>query len=160
MTEVSLLTEPDQARALCAALREAGAACLPLFLAAAEGRIDLLLLADRTKPWPGSQAKRLTRPTIVLVGDDPRVGTGVAYGPRDWLLARRLQLWARCALIHGAAGLPDHYRLAVEMAEGCGRLAMVETSSGMAASWAQFLGYPGMLILTPLGGERHPVAVH
>ncbi len=137
-------------------LARVGAPQVPLLRAAAAGEVDLLSLSDPTNPWPGGIARRLTRPVVALVGDDPVVG-GLPLGPDAWLCTRRLALWRTGAVIHASGGKPEHYAAAVLLAKACGRLALIETGSERAEAWGERLACPGMVTLVPHAGV-HPVA--
>jgi hypothetical protein len=143
--------------AVCDRLTAMRAPHVPLFAAAAAGRIAVVQFLDPAAEWQTAEMKRLRRPVAVLVGDDPDIGQGAALGPKGWAMARRLRYWARAVIVHGSGGEPDHYRAAVESAERYGRIALIETSSAKAPGWGAFLCCPRTLFIVPRDGV-HPVA--
>ena len=150
------LGRSDDIRALAASFANEpiGAA----YRAAADGRIALANVIDPGAPFPGRLVKateRRSKPVLVVVGDDPIVGTSL--GPEGWLCARRLSTWAACAVLHAAAGEREHYLAAVEAAERHGRAALIECSSATLPLWAGFLRARHRLTIEPRGG-LHPVA--
>jgi hypothetical protein len=142
--------------AICDRLAALNAAPLPLFAAAAARRIALLTITAPSAKWPAATLASLTRPTIILLGDDPDIGAGSAAGPMGWKIAERLRRWTRGAIVHGAGGEPDHYREAVRGAEQLGRFVFVETSGDRAREWARFINCPRTLVILPTDGA-HPV---
>lgn len=141
---------------ICRRLAAIQAAPLPLYVAAAQGRVNLGIFMDPAAPWPGEAMERSPRPVVALVGDDPEVGCGQALGPEGWACSRRLRYWARSALVHGAGGAPDDYRAAASAAEVLGRVVMVETSSVMASAWRRLLAPLHPVVILPSSGV-HPV---
>jgi hypothetical protein len=143
-------------RTACQRLASVGSPHLPLFTAAEQGRVDLVVFNEPAATWRAGAIKRLPRPTVILVGDDPDIGAGTATGPQGWSLASKLRRWAQAAIIHGAEGKPEHYREAVALAEIYGRLVVVDTSSTQALAWGAFLNCPRSVLITPAHGP-HPV---
>lgn len=143
--------------AVCDRLGAMRAPHLPLFAAVAAKRIAVVSFLNPAGAWNEAAFKRLTRPVVVLIVDDPDIGEGVALGPDQWPLARRLAYWARMVIVHGAEGEAQHYRAAVEAAERYRRVALVETSAAMAMAWGAFLRHPRTLMILPCDGQ-HPVA--
>jgi hypothetical protein len=85
--------------AVCERLAASNAAPLPLFAAAAARRIALITFTAQSMKWPAVTLAGLTRPTIILIGDDPEIGTGSAAGPMGWKIAERLRRWTRGAIV-------------------------------------------------------------
>jgi len=145
-----------QLLAACARLSAAQAPQLPLFAAAAEGRIAIVHFSHAGNRWKPNQIERIRRPVVALVGNDPEPSTSTSLHPEGWEIATRLRYWCRAAIIHGTGGLHDHYRLAVDAAEAHGRVALVETDSVTAVAWGQFLGCPRTMLFVPAAGGVHP----
>ena len=106
---------------------------VPILQALYHGRIAHLEV-QRTgstglfKRWSGI----VRQPALALIGDDDHASPD---GPGTWPIAARLFRWARFVLVHGGAGQPEHYALAVALAETYGRLLMVECSSANIKAW-------------------------
>lgn len=157
------MKEPDISVASRPALRlvadimaRAGAPQAPLYTAAAEGRIAVVLAAAPNTPWPTTTMARLTRPTVLILSGDPGWGEPT-FGPERWRCARKARSWAKAAIVHGTAGKPEHYRDAVTTAALVGHLVLVETTSALVAAWGTFLApLPRIAYLPPDGGV-HPV---
>ena len=143
-------------RACCASMAFMGAPHLPVFTAVEQGQIALGVFTDPASIWTAGAIKRLPRPTIILISDDPDIGAGTAKGPYSWTLASKLRGWADAVLVHGAGGEPEHYRQALAMAKRHGRLALIDTSSQQAMPWAAFMAHPVSMIIVPTDGP-HPV---
>jgi hypothetical protein len=142
---------------LCGRLAAQQAPHLPFYAAAAAGRINIVVPLDHQAAWPGAEIERSTRPVAVLIGDDPEIGNGEAVGPHGWACARRLRYWRpRGAIVHGAAGTHNEYRLAAEAAELSGRFVLVETSAAMVDAWVHLLRDAHPLVILPRSGV-HPV---
>jgi hypothetical protein len=150
----AVLSGRAELEALCDRLARAGAPCLPLARAAADGLLSLVSLHDPSAPWPASTFGALVPPVVVIVGDDP--GPDLARGPAGWRSAKRLRRWCAWAMIHGAGGEPAHYSAVLGAAALMHRAVLVETSSALAPAWRGFLGAPGLTILPP-PGLPHPV---
>jgi hypothetical protein len=106
---------------------------VPLLRALYEGRIAHLELqrsgsAGLFKRW----AAMIRLPGMVLLGDDDHA---VNDGPDAWPIARRVLRWARFVLIHGGAGAPEHYELAIQLTKQHGRLVLVESASTRISDW-------------------------
>ena len=134
----------------------AGAVQAPLCAAAADGRIALVCIEDIRSAWPAETVREARRPTIVLLSGDPGWGEPT-FGPSRWRCARPLKAWAAAGIVHGAAGQLDHYREAVMLAQVFGRLAFIETTSGLARCWSAFLDPLPRTGYLPAEGS-HPVA--
>lgn len=146
--------QPDM-RAAYAWAAATGDAHTPLFQAAAEERISLVILPWPFMAWPKAALASVRLPTVVLVADDPEPQNSPA-GPGEWISARQLRKWTRNAIVYGAAGRPLVYALAVECALGAGRCTVVETGSGFVHSWARFLDCPTTLRIAPPVWQAHP----
>ena len=144
----------DALQRVAARIVKEGWPSAPLFVAAAESRIALVHIQDRSFPWPAATIARLTRPTVILVSGDPGWGE-TSYGPNQWRCAKPLRRWAVAGVLHGAAGRPEHYRDAVARAQRIGRLAFIETTSALAWSWDEFLSPLPMTTILPVTGV-HP----
>lgn len=127
---------------------------VPLLQAAYHGVIGLLEM--RRECGPDRLTLLQATPAIILIGDDDHRATG----PKGWRCRRELVRWASHAIIHAAAGEPDHYRVAVLLAVQVGRVAFIETTSAHARTWhcvfADF-GKPTINIVP--GDDVHPAAV-
>lgn len=137
-------------------LAQIGAPQAPLYAAAAAGRIALVCIMAPNTPWPAETIARLTRPAIVLLGGDPGFGEPT-FGPGRWRCARKLKGWAAAAIVHGSGGEPEHYRGTLVTAELVGRLALVETASGLIDAWGAFLAPLPRIGYRPSNGGVHPV---
>jgi hypothetical protein len=155
MTGFPIVTRRDDLERACAFLAASQAPQLPLWRAAADGRINIVWIADLSRPWPGGVVKRSTRPIVACVGADMDIG-GPDPRPTDWLCARRLRDWCACAIVHGSGGQPRHYREAVRAAELTGRCAVVETTSLRVREWAEYLSPRRTLVIVPREGV-HPI---
>ena len=128
---------------------------LPLFQAAAAGRIALVRFEFPEGAWPAASIAKINRPCIVVVGDDPWP-VRAALGPAPWRCKERLRRWAAGAIIHGAGGEMAHYRHALNVALTIGRLAFVETDGAHIEAWANAMVPLPVQRLIPHGGV-HPV---
>ena len=137
-------------------LATAGAPQAPLYAAAAAGHLALIVVADPDGAWPAETIARVQRPTVVLLSGDPGWGEP-SFGPGRWRCAKKLRTWAAAAVVHGAAGEPDHYREAVVLGLMFERLAFVETTSSLARSWGAFLAPVPVAGYLPKEGA-HPIA--
>jgi len=146
-----------------AKLQQVGAPRWPLYEAAGR-RIDYFEVplasagtcAGSFKRWAAGSAGH---PAIVLLGDDDDF-QGHA-GPDHWPIARRAMRWAAFVLIHGAAGYPDQYRWAIELAKLHRRLLVIECRSATIPAWkaaAACWAAPAAraLVLEPPPGCQHP----
>ena len=127
----------------------------PLAVAAMRDEVDLFGFAHPQARWPGRQLRLATRPTVLLIGDDPGNAEGQG-GPTAWQCAREIGKWCQGAIIHAAAGEPRHYQEAVRGALMLGRLAMIETTSMYVKAWAECLACPTTLLILPNDGP-HPI---
>ncbi|GIL02690.1 MAG: hypothetical protein BroJett030_25890 [Alphaproteobacteria bacterium] len=129
---------------------------VPLLQAAHAGR---LALAEATRAWrPVAALRALDRarkPALLLLGDDDESPTG----PAGWPGAATALRWARAVVLHATGGLPEHYRLAVEMAAHHQRVVMVETTPEHGPAWLALArpspARPALLIVPP-PGDVHP----
>jgi hypothetical protein len=126
----------------------------PLAVPAEQDLIDLVGIADPATPWP-TRIKHATRPTVILIGDDPGAPDGMG-GPDAWRCTRSLGRWARGVLVHGTGGQAAHYAGAVRAARQLGRVALIETTSVHAQAWAERLNCRRTLLLLPRSGS-HPL---
>ena len=144
-------------------MRRANAPQIPLLEAAAAGRIGLAFLSDPGAQLPCELSRPQSRPTIVLIGDDPPAMHADSLGPEKWEFMRRLRYWRpRQALIHGTGGTPVEYEAAVRSAEIVGRFLIVDTSSAHALAWRDRLNpiCPGIVLLPTHGAHPIAEAVH
>ncbi len=130
---------------------------VPLYRAAAAGIIQLCEVPHGSALVPKKVLEHHARPLVIVIGDDD-LGSP---GPTGWPQARRLFRWARAAVVHGAAGKPEHYAAAVVIAGLAGRVLFVETNTQHAPAWLDMaraaLPPPAILaILTPPGAPPHP----
>lgn len=126
---------------------------LPLYAAAAEGRIGLVeVMPDAALP---KALDRASRPLVILIGDDGET----PLGPDGWRCTARLRRMARGAIIHAAGGERSHYAQAVEAAvAGCAPLALIETTTERATAWRSVFGKRPQVIITTRPGDIHPRA--
>ena len=144
----------DDLQRVAARIVEAGWPSAPLFVAAAESKIALIHIQDRTFPWPAATIARLTRPTVILVSGDPGWGEA-SFGPSRWRCAKPLQRWATAAIVHGSAGKREQYEEAILLAALFERLAFIETTSSLARSWSAFMYPVPTTTILPVAGV-HP----
>lgn len=129
-----------------------------LWCAVVAGELLVVTATTHDAALPMGEIKRIGRPVMVIVEDDPPVEMpAVSAGPDAWTCTPLLRRWARSVVVHGAAALPEHYRAAVASAVSYGRLVLVHTSSCHVAAWAASLRCPRMLVLQPAAGKMHPV---
>lgn len=129
---------------------------LPLLEAVHAGQ---LAFAEATRGWrPVAAMRALDRtgkPALLLLGDDDESPTG----PAGWPGAATALRWARAVVLHATGGLPEHYRLAVEMAAHHQRVVMVETTPEHGPAWLALArpspARPALLIVPP-PGDVHP----
>jgi len=150
------VTQQAAVERACDFLARAQAPQLPLWRAVADRRIALLHIAGPGAKWPARRIASITRPIVVLVGDDPPPGHDAALGPLGWRCAARLRRWCNWAMVHGAGGEHGHYSAAAQAAEMVGRVALVETSSHKANAWRDFIACPNTLLIVPRDGLPHP----
>ena len=153
---LNLGTSPE-GRAHAAALRDMlvqhQSPRVPLFAAAANGRIGVILVDESADAIPARLLKR-RRPLCVLIGADYGAGEPDP-APADWRCAQQLKFWTRAVIAHGAAGDAAHYRLAAEAAETFGRVVFIEASGLRVREWVEYLCCARTLALVPDG--VHPV---
>lgn len=132
---------------------------IPLFRAVPRGEIALTVLGTGQAP-PLSRLDRTGFPGLVVLTDDDDT---TRLGPDGWRYAARILRWARGVMLHGTGGQPEHYQMAVEGAQRCGRLVLVETCSTQIDAWAALalrtLAPGRILKIQPPAGGIHPVAV-
>jgi hypothetical protein len=99
--------------------------------------------------------ERLTRPVMVLLGDDDYASTG----PTGWAAARRLLYWASAAIVHASSANAETYRAAIALVVGHRRLLLVETDSAHVDEWsaAVLKRRIPLLRILPIDGV-HPAA--
>jgi hypothetical protein len=154
-----ILTKQDDLERLCDAGARLGLPQLPIFRAAADGLLALLRIEAPDTPWPARMIERQSdRPTCIMLAADPGCDHPDPGGPADWACAKRLKYWCQTggAIIHGAAGDPDHYRAAAATTVLLRRMAFIECASARAREWTDFLGCPRSLTIVPEHGA-HPV---
>ena len=150
------VTRSAELERLCDAAGRLGCPQLPLFRAAADGLLALIIVNNPAAAWPAAVIQRnVNRPTCVLVGGDPGHGEPDP-APIEWMCAKRLKSWCRAAVVHGAGGEAARYRNAAFGAVLTGRLALVETTSARADEWVAFLRCQSTLLIRPTNG-LHPV---
>ena len=147
-------THRDQLEVACARLASMRAPQLPLYRAAADGRVRIINVCAADAAWPTAMIAKSTGPTAVVVGADQ--GAGDDPGPHKWRAAKGLRRWCAAAIVHGAGGETGHYRLAVDAAETFQRLALIECTADQVQPWTAFLGCPRTLMIVPRDGV-HPV---
>lgn len=125
---------------------------IPLIRAVAEGRIALafVLAHERARLV---KLDRSGRPSILILSDDE---DGRADALSGWPSLRRIMCWARGAIIHASGGLPEHYELAVQVAEECQKLLIIDTAYKRLSAWISAVetaafSIPIRLIVPPLG---------
>ena len=140
---------------LCRRAKALHVPALALYRAALAREIDLVSLIDPEQPWPAIPIALARRPIVALVSDDPHGRP--AWGPYLWRSAPSMRAWATGAIIHADCGrFQKPYYAAVDGAKATGRALLIETSSGLAERWAEFLDMP-CVIVTPTDGGVHPV---
>jgi hypothetical protein len=127
----------------------------PLVSPAIADVIDVILFVDPAMPWPKHFFKRHTRPTVVLVGDDP-YPAGDSLGPDAWRCTPQLRAWCRAAIIHGTGARADHYAPAAGAALRIQRVAFIECDSLRVRAWQTAIHCPKMLTFLPPVGKVHP----
>jgi hypothetical protein len=124
---------PERPADAIALLERAGDHChIPLFRAVADRRIALGYVPRGARSGLGS-IKRARRPAVVLLPDDD----GLSSGPEAFPAARAVLRWCRGLILHAAAGEPQHYEIAVAMAEAEGSCALAETGTEHAEAWLE-----------------------
>ena len=131
----------------------------PLFRAVPLGQIALTVLGTGQAP-PLSRLDKTGFPGVIVLTDDDDT---TRLGPDGWRYGARILRWARGAMLHGSGGQPEHYQMAVEGAQRCGRLVLVETCSTQIDAWTALalrtLAPGRILKIQPPAGGIHPVAV-
>ncbi len=128
----------------------------PLLRAAMHGQIELCWLTRPADATPLARLRHVTRPVVVLLsGDD-----GVPLGPDCWAGLPTLLRWGRAAIIHAAAGEPEHYAAAVAGALLSGRMIVAETGTQHVRAWTKRLSQARIrtLVVRPADGLPHPIA--
>jgi hypothetical protein len=129
---------------------------LPMARAAVADEIDVFGFGCPDARWPGRTLRLATRPTILLIADDPGTPNGQG-GPTAWTCTDALSRWCNAVMIHASGGEAAHYAEAVRAARLVGRLALIETTTLHAKAWASAINCPNTLLILPRDGE-HPVA--
>jgi hypothetical protein len=157
MTAAHVIRPEHCARHIAAQAQAGEPAMIPLFRGVREGLISAVWNVRGTQVEP-SVLDLKRRPTVIVVGDDDYRSTG----PSGWPQAARLMRWANALLLHGAAGEPEHYGLAVAAAVVRKRMLFVQTSSSRLAEWDAFA--EGLcaadilaLAIAPRRESAHPV---
>ena len=104
----------------------------------------------------GRRLERLTRPAVVLLGDDD----GDARGPTGWASARGLLCWARAGMVHGSGATAATYQSAVAMALVARRFLLVETDCAHVTEWSAALLQQRVrcVCVRPPDDGVHPIA--
>lgn len=110
------------------------------------------VMNKRDAPVSMPQLRAIVGPVLALLGDDDYATTG----PTKWISAPNLLRWADAVVIHGAAGIDDHYREIASGALAIGRVLMVETSSAFLIPWLDAAGDKVRLVIAPFDGH-HPI---
>jgi hypothetical protein len=132
---------------------------VPLYRAAHQGLIGIVQ-PTRVGIVSAAQVRRMRGQSwLILIGDDD----GLDTGPDGWACARRVLGWARRIVIHGAAGLAEHYAGAAAATMVVRRLVLIECTSARVNAWAEAAkrDAPNVIVqcLVPAGGV-HPVPVN
>ena len=141
---------------ICSRLASLNAPQLPLFRAAADDRIAVAGIYGPDVRWPAAGLAPSRLPTVILIGADID-GSEPDRPSECWRCRNKLGAWARAAIIHGASGEADHYRLAVSVAERLRRLALIECRSDHIQGWASLPWCVTPLVISPRD-HAHPVA--
>lgn len=143
-------------------MEQAGAAWhVPLLRAAMAGDLRLAFVPPGSRlPLAMLDMRRHPRPLVVVLAGDG--GTGGPAGPDAFPQARRLLLWARYALLHGAGGMAWHYTLAAEAAARFRRVVVAETTGAALPAWIELKAAvapdtPSLAIAVPPGRPAHPL---
>ena len=143
-------------RDISARMAAADVPSAPLYSAVAEGRIALIRVDDPASRLESSGIVGITRPTVVVLSGDPGWGEPT-FGPGRWRCAKQVRSWGVSAIVHGAAGQPEHYATAVLTAQIMHRLVLIETTSALVNAWRAFLHPLPMICIVPPAGGVHPV---
>lgn len=149
------LTSREGMADLVMRFEQAGAGHLvPLVRAASAGALCFTLT---TKGDPVEERfLNLPQPTVVVLGAD-HAG---AFGPEGWPQATGLLRWAHRAVIHAAAGQPEHYALIAQAAVRFRRVLVIECEGNQAGSWRELAQEVApklpVLNILPKPGEVHP----
>jgi hypothetical protein len=96
------------------------------------------------------------RASVLLIGDDD----GAERGPPGWPAAAKAIEWARWFLVHAAGAEPDHYHMAIAMAQLHRRVLVIECTTRTLPAWmamtAKGRNRVGGVVIYPRGGV-HPV---
>jgi hypothetical protein len=130
---------------------------VPLFKAAGVGRISFTAVVDRIAFPNLRKIDKFGLPGIVLICDDDEI----ASGPSPWDCADRALSWARAAVVHSTGGLPQHYAMAIGLAEEFRRLVVIDTCTAHASSWLARCRSAGVrtLHISTAGTDVHPVSM-
>jgi len=151
----SEIREPDaidRLIALAATMNLVGR--VELLRAVKDGIIALVELT-REAALPSAALEKISRPTLLLVGDDDYASTG----PGGWAAASRLHYWARGGMVHATGADVFSYRSVIFATLMARRYALVETDTAHAEVWGTYLSrrIPGIVVLTPADGAQHPL---
>lgn len=130
---------------------------IPLFRAVSMGIVRMAMIprGERLSLSVLDMAK-YPQPLVVVVNGD-----GLdASGPEGFPQARRLIQWAAYTVLHGAAGKPEHYAVAVEAALHYRRLLFVECRGDHLQAWVDLKQRlapktHSLILQTPPGAPPH-----
>ena len=129
----------------------------PLLRALQHDLIALTVLGTGQAP-PLAKLDHTQRPAVVVLVDDD---DATRVGPNGWRYAARVMRWARGAFLHGTGGTPQHYELAVLVAQQVRHLVLVETSSNQLDAWQALalrsIPPKHIVRIEPPNGGVHPV---
>lgn len=153
---INRVTKREDLERTCDVLAAMGAPLLPVFRAAADGHIELAVIGHPKTAWPTKALAKVRKPCLVIVSGDTEPEEP-SVGPQFWRCARQIRLWAKSGIVHGAAGEPDHYRLAASLATTSGQAAMIETASRHVLAWSEMLNPVPVMLIVPPNGVSHPI---
>jgi hypothetical protein len=105
---------------------------VPIFQALLVGEIAVCIPAPG-QSLPIKLFDKISEPVVVMINDDGPFW----LGPDGWACAERALRWARGAMLHGAGGEIEHYKLALAGAMARRRFLIVGTSSTLLPAWEQ-----------------------
>jgi hypothetical protein len=127
-----------------------------LLRAVRRGTIALVEPMDRDSIISMRMLKHISRPTLVIIGDDDYRSTG----PAGWKCAKAMLRWSRWTCLHAAGVQVEQYRALVAATILHRRMMLVETSSAMLPAWSAALQaeqrIPRGLTVVPRDGA-HPI---